>query len=127
MIKRRENIGWWQFDKSKGYFIEPTIIEATDPKYVTMCEEIFGPVLTIYVYDENKFEETLELVIPLLLMRLTVQLLHRTDMPLNWPRKTYGMLQVIFILMINQPARWLVSSHLAAQGQVELMIKPGQC
>jgi 1-pyrroline-5-carboxylate dehydrogenase len=51
-----------EFDKSKGYFIHPTIIEATDPEYVTMCEEIFGPVLTIYVYDENKFEETLELV-----------------------------------------------------------------
>lgn len=49
-------------DKSKGYFIEPTVIEAIDPKYVTMCEEIFGPVLTIYVYDENKFDETLDLV-----------------------------------------------------------------
>ena len=50
------------FDKSKGYFIQPTVIEAKDPKYVTMCEEIFGPVLTIHVYDENKFEEALELV-----------------------------------------------------------------
>jgi 1-pyrroline-5-carboxylate dehydrogenase len=49
-------------DKSKGYFIEPTVIEAKDPKYVTMCEEIFGPVLTIYVYDEHQFEQTLELV-----------------------------------------------------------------
>ena len=50
------------YDKSKGYFIHPTVIEALDPKYVTMCEEIFGPVLTIYVYNENNFEETLELV-----------------------------------------------------------------
>lgn len=49
-------------DKSKGYFIEPTVIEATQPGYVTMCEEIFGPVLTVYVYDENKYEETLKLV-----------------------------------------------------------------
>jgi len=49
-------------DKSKGYFIEPTVIEATDPKYVTMCNELFGPVLTIHVYDENKYEETLKLV-----------------------------------------------------------------
>jgi 1-pyrroline-5-carboxylate dehydrogenase len=49
-------------DKSKGYFIEPTVIEAKDPTYVTMCEEIFGPVLTIYVYDEHQFEQTLELV-----------------------------------------------------------------
>lgn len=50
------------YDKSKGYFIEPTVIETTDPKYTTMCEEIFGPVLTIYVYDSRKFEEVLELV-----------------------------------------------------------------
>lgn len=49
-------------DKTEGYFIEPTIIEALDPGYVTMCEELFGPVLTVYVYDENKFDETLKLV-----------------------------------------------------------------
>jgi 1-pyrroline-5-carboxylate dehydrogenase len=49
-------------DKSNGYFIEPTIIEAADPKYITMCEEIFGPVLSFYVYDAGKFEETLQLV-----------------------------------------------------------------
>lgn len=49
-------------DKSVGYFIEPTVIETTDPRYVTMCEEIFGPVLTLYVYPEKKFSETLELV-----------------------------------------------------------------
>ena len=50
------------YEKTNGYFVYPTIIEAMDPKYVTMCEEIFGPVLTIHVYDENKFEETLDLV-----------------------------------------------------------------
>ena len=50
------------YDKSKGYFIEPTIILTTNPKFRTMCEEIFGPVITIYVYDKDKFEETLELV-----------------------------------------------------------------
>ena len=49
-------------DKTEGFFIEPTVIETFDPQYVTMCEELFGPVLTIYVYDENKFEETLKLV-----------------------------------------------------------------
>lgn len=49
-------------DKSKGYFIDPTVIETSDPKYVTMCEELFGPVLTLYVYDESKYEETLDLV-----------------------------------------------------------------
>jgi 1-pyrroline-5-carboxylate dehydrogenase len=49
-------------DKKEGYFIQPTIIEAKDPKYVTMCEEIFGPVLTIYIYNANQFERTLDLV-----------------------------------------------------------------
>ena len=49
-------------DKTEGYFIEPTIIETKDPQYVTMREELFGPVLTVYVYDENKFDETLKLV-----------------------------------------------------------------
>ncbi len=49
-------------DKSKGYFIEPTIILAKDPKYRTMCEEIFGPVLTIHVYDDADFEAVIDLV-----------------------------------------------------------------
>lgn len=57
-----EIIAGGNYDKSKGYFIEPTIILTKDPKYVTMCEELFGPVLTLYVYDAEKFEETLELV-----------------------------------------------------------------
>jgi 1-pyrroline-5-carboxylate dehydrogenase len=49
-------------DKHEGYFILPTIIEAKDPKYVTMCEEIFGPVLTIHIYNAAQFERTLDLV-----------------------------------------------------------------
>jgi 1-pyrroline-5-carboxylate dehydrogenase len=49
-------------DKKKGYFIQPTIIEAKDPIYVTMCEEIFGPVLTVYIYPASKFDATLDLV-----------------------------------------------------------------
>lgn len=63
--KKGSNARIWvggKCDKSVGYFIEPTIIEALDPKYVTMCEEIFGPVLTVYVYDENKYEDTLKLL-----------------------------------------------------------------
>jgi 1-pyrroline-5-carboxylate dehydrogenase len=50
------------YDKSKGYFIEPTVILTKDPLSLTMCEEIFGPVLTVYVYHEEQFEQTLELV-----------------------------------------------------------------
>jgi 1-pyrroline-5-carboxylate dehydrogenase len=49
-------------DKSKGYFVPPTIIETTDPSYVTMCEEIFGPVLTIYVYEPDRWMQTLEVL-----------------------------------------------------------------
>ena len=50
------------YDKSKGYFVEPTVIVTKDPKYVTMCEELFGPVLTVHIYDADKFEEVLDLV-----------------------------------------------------------------
>ena len=51
-----------EYDKSEGYFIQPTVLLTKDPHYVTMEEEIFGPVLTIYVYDSRRFEKTLELV-----------------------------------------------------------------
>ncbi len=57
-----EIIAGGSYDKSVGYFIEPTIIVTTDPKFKTMVEEVFGPVMTIYVYDADKWEETLELV-----------------------------------------------------------------
>lgn len=57
-----EIIAGGNYDKSKGYFIEPTIIVAKDPMYVTMCEELFGPVLTLHVYDAEKFEEILKVV-----------------------------------------------------------------
>lgn len=50
------------YDKSVGYFIEPTVILTTNPKYVTMETELFGPVLTIYVYEDSKWIETLELI-----------------------------------------------------------------
>ncbi len=49
-------------DKSSGYFIEPTVIVAKKPDYVTMREELFGPVLTVYIYDDDKLEETLDLL-----------------------------------------------------------------
>lgn len=48
-------------DKSVGYFIEPTVIVTTDPKFKTMVEELFGPVITVFVYDDAKYEETLDL------------------------------------------------------------------
>ncbi|WP_430974431.1 L-glutamate gamma-semialdehyde dehydrogenase [Sunxiuqinia rutila] len=50
------------YDKSKGYFIEPTIIQAKTPDYTTMVEELFGPVLTVYVYEDAKMDETLTIL-----------------------------------------------------------------
>lgn len=57
-----EIIAGGKYDKSKGYFIEPTVILTKDGSSLTMCEEIFGPVMTIYVYHAENFEQTLELV-----------------------------------------------------------------
>ena len=49
-------------DRSKGWFVQPTLVEATDPSHRMLCEEMFGPVLTCHVYDDAKFAETLQLV-----------------------------------------------------------------
>ncbi len=57
-----EIIAGGKYHKSEGYFIEPTVLVVSNPNYRTMCEEIFGPVLTIYVYDENEWLETLDLL-----------------------------------------------------------------
>ncbi len=57
-----EIIAGGNYDKSKGYFIEPTIMVTKDPRYVTMCEELFGPVLTVYVYEDEAFDEVLEVI-----------------------------------------------------------------
>lgn len=50
------------YDKTKGYFIEPTVVITTDPKYTTMCTELFGPVITIYIYEDDTYSDTLKLV-----------------------------------------------------------------
>ena len=57
-----EVIAGGNYDKSKGYFIEPTVIVTTDPKYTTMETELFGPVVTIYIYEDENWAETLKLV-----------------------------------------------------------------
>ena len=57
-----EMVAGGAYDKSKGFFIEPTVLRVTSPQYVTMCEELFGPVLTIFVYEDSHYEETLDLV-----------------------------------------------------------------
>jgi 1-pyrroline-5-carboxylate dehydrogenase len=60
--KDAEIIAGGTYDKSVGYFIQPTVVVTTNPKFRTMCEEIFGPVITIYVYADKDFEATLDLV-----------------------------------------------------------------
>jgi len=60
--KSVEIIAGGKYDKSKGYFIEPTVIVVKDPKYTTMCEELFGPVLTIYVYEDKDFDKVLDII-----------------------------------------------------------------
>ncbi|WP_422350431.1 L-glutamate gamma-semialdehyde dehydrogenase [Flagellimonas sp.] len=60
--KDAEIIAGGGYDKSKGYFVEPTVILTQDPKYTTMCTELFGPVVTVYIYDDADWSETLKLV-----------------------------------------------------------------
>ena len=57
-----EIIAGGSYDESEGYFIRPTVIETSNPKYTTMCEELFGPVLTIYVYEDEHYVETMKLL-----------------------------------------------------------------
>jgi len=57
-----EIIAGGKYDKSVGYFIEPTIVLTTNPSFRTLCEEIFGPVLTLFIYDPNQVDETLSLI-----------------------------------------------------------------
>ena len=59
---RVEIIAGGNCDKTVGYFVEPTVLQTTDPQYATLCEEIFGPVLTVYVYAADDFEAALSLV-----------------------------------------------------------------
>jgi 1-pyrroline-5-carboxylate dehydrogenase len=60
--KNVEVVAGGGYDKSKGWFIEPTVLKVNDPYYITMCTELFGPVLTVYVYEDNKFDEILDIV-----------------------------------------------------------------
>lgn len=57
-----EVVAGGEYDKSEGYFIQPTVLKVKDPGYVTMCEELFGPVLSLYVYKDEDYEATLDLV-----------------------------------------------------------------
>jgi len=60
--KTVEIIAGGSYDKSQGWFIEPTVLKVTDPHYVTMCDELFGPVLSVYVYEDKKFDEIMDII-----------------------------------------------------------------
>lgn len=60
--KDAEIIAGGNYDKSKGYFIEPTVILTSNPKYSTMCTELFGPVVTVFLYEDDQWNETMKLI-----------------------------------------------------------------
>ncbi|MDB5131104.1 MAG: rocA [Mucilaginibacter sp.] len=60
--KNVEVVAGGKHDKNDGWFVEPTVIKVNDPYYVTMCEELFGPVLSVYVYEDSKFDEVLDII-----------------------------------------------------------------
>ncbi|WP_259066196.1 L-glutamate gamma-semialdehyde dehydrogenase [Mucilaginibacter sp. X4EP1] len=60
--KTVEIVAGGNYDKSQGWFIEPTVLKVSDPHYVTMCDELFGPVLSVYVYDDKKFDEIMDII-----------------------------------------------------------------
>ena len=78
------------YNKAEGYFIQPTVIQTENPNYVTMCDELFGPVLSIYVYDENKFEETLNIVDNTSAYALTGSIISRDRSAIDVATKSLG-------------------------------------
>jgi len=72
------------YDKTEGYFIEPTVILASDPRYITMEEELFGPVLTIYVYADDKVEETADLLNETSMYALTGAIFSQDRYAIEW-------------------------------------------
>jgi 1-pyrroline-5-carboxylate dehydrogenase len=72
------------YDKTVGYFIEPTVILTTNPKYVTMEEELFGPVLTIYVYKDNQIEETVKVLNETSIYALTGAIFSQDRYAIEW-------------------------------------------
>jgi 1-pyrroline-5-carboxylate dehydrogenase len=93
-------------DKKKGYFIEPTVILTKDPKSVTMVEEIFGPVLTIYVYDDEDFDNVLHLVDTTSEYALTGAVIAQDTYVIEKMKNALQIVPVIFISMINAQVQW---------------------
>ncbi len=85
--KEAEIIIGGEYDKSEGYYIYPTVIKTTDPHYYTMEEELFGPIVTIYVYDENKMEETLDILDNTSIYGLTGAIFSQDRYEIDWMTK----------------------------------------
>ncbi len=82
--KEAEIVIGGEYDKSEGYYIYPTVIKTTDPHYYTMEEELFGPIVTVYVYDENKMEETLDVLDNTSIYGLTGAIFSQDRNEINW-------------------------------------------
>ncbi|QEC52615.1 delta-1-pyrroline-5-carboxylate dehydrogenase [Anseongella ginsenosidimutans] len=82
-----EIIAGGDHDKSTGYFISPTIIQTTDPMYVTMCDELFGPVLTVYVYEDEDFRSIPRLIDSTSIYALTGAVIARDRYAIEWLEK----------------------------------------
>ncbi|WP_421828383.1 L-glutamate gamma-semialdehyde dehydrogenase [Larkinella sp.] len=72
-----EIVAGGSYNKTVGYFIQPTVLRVDDPQYVTMCEELFGPVLTVYVYDDDDYEAMLDVIDKTSIYALTGSILSR--------------------------------------------------
>jgi 1-pyrroline-5-carboxylate dehydrogenase len=110
-------------DKSKGYFIEPTVLEVEDPGYITMCEEIFGPVLTIHVYNAERFEEALELVDTTSPYALTGAVIARDRQAIELATDKLRDAAGNFYINDKPTGAVEVNNHLAVQGHRALTIR----
>ena len=101
-------------DDSVGYFIQPTVIETSNPHFKSMVEEIFGPVLTVHVYDDtttDAFERTLELVDSTSEYALTGAVFSQDRYALDLASKNLKTPRATSTSMTSQPVPWWVSSH----------------
>lgn len=115
------------YDISKGYFIEPTVILTTNPKYESIQEEIFGPVLTIYVYDKDKYEETLDLVDQTSPYALTGAVFSQDRYAIDLATKKLVNSAGNFYINDKPTGAVVGNSHLGVQEHQELMINPVLC
>ena len=103
------------YDDSQGYFIEPTVVVTSDPKYKSMVEEIFGPVLTIYVYEDAHWQRTLELVDSTSEYALTGAIFSKDRYAAEEATRSWKMPQGISTSTISPQVPWWVSSPLAVR------------